>query len=459
MPSRSYYYEQLLPTDVDPIELVVRLLRACESQTYVVYERDGEWSVALDEAYQLTADAHTVLLSHGEERQHWPAGDLMRSIEAALASITVEDYRAYGTAAFEFAYALHDLDPVPDSPLMQLMVPRVELRVRREAVLLRALSESDLAATSQLVVSICRQHQPDLSQQVSCAMLDSAELARLLHEEASVAMYKALVESATRDISLSELDKVIVSRAVPLHTQVDLLATYALGRRHNTPARSFIIDRPDTKLVGFSPETVLEVSADGIVATQPLAGTRAWVDDEHEDAKRRAELLRDTKELAEHAISVKLAFEELSRVCTAGSVHVDEYMSVSRRGTVQHLASRLSGKLAADNTAWTAFSALFPAVTASGIPKRKAIDWIRRHEAQPRELYSGAVLTVDSQGAMDAALILRSLFQRGECVWMRAGAGIVAQSTPDREFYETCEKLYSVARYLVPVRALASAVS
>jgi yersiniabactin salicyl-AMP ligase len=130
-------------------------------------------------------------------------------------------------------------------------------------------------------------------------------------------------------------------------------------------------------------------------------------------------------------------------------VVVNEFMSVARRGSVQHIASRLKGKLKPGFNAWHAFLALFPAITASGIPKLESIEAIGRFETAPRHLYSGSVMTFDSDGALDAALVLRSMFQNEDGAWLQAGAGIVEMSTPAREFEETCEKLSSVSRSLV----------
>nr|WP_242606222.1 chorismate-binding protein [Protofrankia symbiont of Coriaria ruscifolia] len=118
---------------------------------------------------------------------------------------------------------------------------------------------------------------------------------------------------------------------------VDLTATYALGRAGNTPARSFLLDLGGQKAAGFSPETVVEVSAYGQVAAHPLAGTRAHGLGADVDADRRAELESDPKEIFEHATSVKLAYGEVSQVCEPVSVAITDFMTVARRGSVQHL--------------------------------------------------------------------------------------------------------------------------
>ncbi len=115
---------------------------------------------------------------------------------------------------------------------------------------------------------------------------------------------------------------------------------------------------------------------------------------------------------------------------------------------MQHLASRLTGRLRPDAGTWDAFASLFPAITATGVSKRSALQALARHEEGPRGLYAGAVFRGSTGGALDAALVLRTLIGEGNETWLRAGAGVTAQSSPEREIEETCEKLRSVAPHL-----------
>ena len=154
----------------------------------------------------------------------------------------------------------------------------------------------------------------------------------------------------------------------------------------------------------------------------------------------------------EHAISIRAIEQELRPVCEPGSVAVTDLLSIKERGSAQHLASRLSGRLAPGRQAWDAFRALFPGITATGVPRAEACARIRELEAEPRRLYGGAVLTLDQDGTLDAALVLRALYRQDGRTWLRAGGGIVSGSEPERELEETCEKLGSVARFLVPRR-------
>jgi salicylate synthase len=253
------------------------------------------------------------------------------------------------------------------------------------------------------------------------------------------------------------LRKAIVSRRVDVPFAVDLPRSYLLGLSLNTPARSFLLDLGGRRMAGFSPEIVAEVLPDGSVVTQPLAGTRPLSHLTEEDERLGEELTWDVKECYEHVISARLAHAELRAVCQHGSVAVRELMAVRRRGTVQHLASVLTGTLAPDRSAWDVLAALFPAVTASGVPKRAALETIADAEPEERELYGGVACVADSAGGLDAALVLRSIFQRGEETWLQAGAGIVPGSDPGAEFQETTGKLRSAAGCLVMTRGAAVA--
>ncbi|ETB16162.1 hypothetical protein O983_27690, partial [Mycobacterium avium 09-5983] len=151
----------------------------------------------------------------------------------------------------------------------------------------------------------------------------------------------------------------------------------------------------------------------------------------------------------EHAISVRSSLQEMAEIAEPGTAVVTDFMTVRERGSVQHLGSTVSGRLGTSNDRMDALEALFPAVTASGIPKAGGVEAILRLDEGPRGLYSGAVVMVSADGALDAALTLRAAYEHDGRTWLRAGAGIIEESTPEREFEETCEKLSTLAPYLI----------
>ncbi|WP_268240434.1 salicylate synthase [Pseudomonas matsuisoli] len=428
-----------------PIELATALVRASTDTEYVIYERGGEWLVALGRLATVRASASQVTLVQNSETRHWDGPDIAANVARALGAMSVDGWRAYGSTMFELADHFHGAGAATGETLLELVVPRLEVRLRAGDVVLRGTESSELEKLVRQISELDRVQSRGVDERPAVRTLDMA--ATIAEHDAD--RYRQNVSRAVEDIRIGRYEKVILSRRVPVPQPVDMLQTYLHGRRHNTPARSFLVNRPSLQMLGFSPETVVEVSAKGEVSTQPLAGTRALGRTPEEQYRLRRQLETDVKEIAEHAVSVRLAVEELKPICAVDSVRVTEFMGVSERGSVQHLASRVRGRLMDGASAWQAFEALFPAVTASGIPKRQAIEAIHQYEGRARGPYSGSVLMVDSDGEMDAALVLRSLFRQGDDTWLQAGAGIVAQSTPERELEETREKLSSLSGFLV----------
>jgi salicylate synthase len=438
-PNRGqYYFETQTGLAEDPLTLAARLARSGLDPQYVVYENGGQWTYAGGSVAEVTLDRTGARLRQDAGPDlHLPWNDRpLRLVQELLDAVAVPEWRAYGWAAFELSYAKDGaLDHVGDGPLLHLVVPRSEVALAGGLGRLRAADQETLAALLDLLASASPTVE-GTPQPLDVRGVGESE-------------YREAVKRAVDDINQGELHKVILSRVVEVKQDVDLVATYVAGRRANSPARSFLLDLGGVQAAGFSPEIVVGVTAGGAVVSQPLAGTRALTPDLLANEALRADLLASAKEVYEHAISVKTAADELAGVCAPGSIGVPEFMAVRERGSVQHLASQVTGQLADGRRAWDAFGAVFPAVTASGVPKEPAYAAIRRYEPEPRGLYSGTVLTVDHTGALDAALVLRSLYRQHGRTWLRAGAGIVGQSTPEREFEETCEKLDSVARHLV----------
>ncbi|MER6711456.1 MULTISPECIES: salicylate synthase [unclassified Streptomyces] len=423
----------------DPVLLAARLAESGLFDQYMVYEREGEWWFAGGALGEVVVD-------RSEVRRRWLTEDAavplgphpLRQVQEQLDRMAVEGWHAFGWMAYEFAHLNAGRpDRAGDARLLHLVVPHSEVRLRQGEAEVRSTDPETLRALAGLLAA------PVTREPVEARPIDVAD---------TDGTYPGLVARAIEEIRAGELQKVILSRTVPVPYPVDFTATYVHGRSHNTPARSYLMNLGGRRVVGFSPETVAEVGADGRALTQPLAGTRARGLGEQEDERLRAELLADPKEISEHVLSVKLAEEEMATVCRPGTVSVRDLLSVRRRGSVQHLGSSVHGLLAENTTAWDVLRAVFPAVTASGIPKAPAYDCIARLEEEPRGIYSGAALMAGSDGSLDAALVLRSLFEEDGRTWLRAGAGILAGSTPARELEETCEKLRSVAPYVVPAQ-------
>ncbi|NUT94955.1 MAG: salicylate synthase [Saccharothrix sp.] len=433
----EYDLEEITTGSADPLDLVARLARA-GFDDYVVYERGGAWTFAGGALATVTLDAGHVRVVHGGEQVERPwTGSPGQALGEALAGLAIPGWRAYGRVDFGFSglvpgLALRGAD-VPVGEIVRLIVPRTEVTIGDGKALVRSVDARELDRVREVL------HGEFGPGSTEAAPVDI---------RSDGASYRERVAQAVKEIRQGQYQKVILSRSVRIPFPVDIVATYELGRRGNTPARSFVLRLDGAEAAGFSPEIIVSVDAEGRVVTQPLAGTRAFGRGAEVDAAARTELETNPKEVFEHAVSVRTAQEELRRICAPDSVRVGDFMGIKERGSVQHLASLVNGDLAPGRTAWDALEAVFPAVTASGIPKRESLDAISRMD-ETRGLYSGAVITAGHDGSLDAALVLRAVYQESDRAWLRAGAGIVADSTPEREFEETCEKLSSVAPFVV----------
>ncbi|AFT98660.1 nocobactin biosynthesis salicylate synthase NbtS [Nocardia brasiliensis] len=421
----------------DPAAAMSRLAGADRFGEYVMYESPGEWVFAADPIGGIELDVEELRVTwDGKTTTSKWEGRPATVIDAALRALPLAGRNAYGWIGFEFcAWAFEATEHLdPRTTVAHLMIPRIEVRVGAYGVRVSGATPTETGDIHSLIAE---------SQESELPQAHPADV------RIDPTGYRDRVAEAVGEIQAGRYQKVILSRKVDLPFVVDVPATYRLGRANNTPARSFLLRLGGLEAAGFSPELVASVDENRVVTTEPLAGTRAFGRGEAVDMAARADLVSDPKEIVEHAISVRTSFAEIAAVADPGTPAVSDFMVVRERGSVQHLASTVRGRLAADRSSWDALEVLFPSVTASGIPKREGIDSVFRLDHDARGLYSGAVVTVSPTGALEATLVLRAVYQNTEGAWLRAGAGIVGQSRPDREFEETCEKLGSIAPYVV----------
>jgi salicylate synthetase len=431
-----------LPFDIDPADLAAELAAGsaeADGEQYLLYERDGEWVLAIGALaiIELDRDELRVIRDGVTQRQTW-SGRPGTVLGEAVDRLLLETDEAFGWIAFEFGAYRFGLQErlAPQTPLARVFWPRTRIVVSADAVALFGAEDRHVESVSRL-----------LSAGVPPLPTPSA-----VDVSADASDYRARVGAAIDEITAGQYHKVILSRCVDVPFALDFPSTYRVGRRHNTPARSFLFHLGGFRALGYSPELVAAVHDDGVVLTEPLAGTRALGRGAVRDRQAREDLESNTKEIVEHAMSVRSSLQEIDEVVEPGSSAVVDFMTVRERGSVQHLGSTVTGRLHASKDRMDALETLFPAVTASGIPKAASVDAILRLDESPRELYSGAVVRFSADGGLDAALTLRTVYERDGRTWLRAGAGIIAASDPGREFEETCEKLATLAPYLVARR-------
>lgn len=431
-----------LPPGVEPAELAAALVAELpdrDGQEYLLYERAGSWTLAagVRAAVELDSDELRTVRDGVVRREQWrgrPAAVLGEAVDRLL----LETAEVFGWVAFEFGTYRFGLQDrlAPGTPLARVFWPQTRIVVTAGQVELFGHHDGAVAVLERL-----------LADGIPAVVEPSPIVV-----DADAAAYRDRVATAIEEIRAGGYRKVILSRVVDVPFSLDFPSTYRLGRRHNTPARSFLLRLGGIRALGYSPELVAEVRGDGTVVTEPLAGTRARSGDPVIDRAVRAELESDAKEIVEHAISVRTSVEEITEIAEPGSVVVADFMTVRERGSVQHLGSTVRGSLDPARDRMDALEALFPAVTASGIPKAAGMDAISRLDEGPRGLYSGAVLMFSAEGGLDAALTLRAAYERDGRCWLRAGAGVIEESRPEREFEETCEKLATLAPYLIAQR-------
>ncbi|MEO8706455.1 MAG: anthranilate synthase component I family protein, partial [Kofleriaceae bacterium] len=229
------------------------------------------------------------------------------------------------------------------------------------------------------------------------------------------------------------------------------LDVYRALRVINPSPYMFHLEFPEARVTGASPETLVRLS-DGRVELRPIAGTRPRGATPDADDKLAAELLADPKELAEHLMLIDLGRNDVGRVAQVGSVHVAERMVIERYSHVMHMTSHVVGTLAPGKTWLDVLRAAFPAGTLSGAPKIRAMEIIDELEPHQRGIYGGAVGYVSYTGNLDLAIAIRTLVSAGDTIYVQAGAGLVADSVPETEYWETVSKARAVLRAVAMAR-------
>ena len=253
----------------------------------------------------------------------------------------------------------------------------------------------------------------------------------------------SMVEKAKEHIREGDIFQIVLSNRLSAPFEGSLLNTYRVLRTINPSPYMFYFSGTDVEVAGASPETLVKLE-DGVLRTFPLAGTRPRGRTEAEDMALEAELLADEKELAEHNMLVDLGRNDLGRISRFGSVRVEKLRSVERFSHVMHIGSTVRGELREDKDALDAIEAVLPAGTLSGAPKIRACQLIDELENNKRGIYGGAVGYIDFTGNMDTCIAIRMAFRKNGKVFVRSGAGIVADSVPENEYQECLNKAAAV---------------
>ncbi len=269
------------------------------------------------------------------------------------------------------------------------------------------------------------------------------QLASKITPKFSLEEYSRMVEKAKDYIREGDIFQVVLSNPMRAKAEGSLFDTYRILRASNPSPYMFYFSSDDIELAGASPETLAKLE-DGVASTFPLAGTRPRGATEEEDRRLEEELLQDEKEIAEHNMLVDLGRNDMGRISKIGSVEVKKYMEIERYSHVMHIGSTVEGIIDDDKDAVDAIDAILPAGTLSGAPKFRACQIIEELEQSKRGVYGGAIGYLDFAGNLDTCIAIRLVYKKADQICIRSGAGIVADSVPEKEFAECTNKAKAV---------------
>ncbi|MDD5866158.1 MAG: anthranilate synthase component I [Lachnospiraceae bacterium] len=273
--------------------------------------------------------------------------------------------------------------------------------------------------------------------------IQKGHLLEPLKPKLSLEEFTEKVEKIKYHIHEGDIFQLVFSNPMEARYEGSLLDTYRVLRTTNPSPYMFYFSGDDVEIAGSSPETLVKVS-NGEIRTFPLAGTRPRGRDEKEDQKLEKELLSDEKERAEHNMLVDLGRNDLGRLCKFGSVQVEKYMAIEKYSHVMHIGSEVKGILREDKKPIDAIDSVLPAGTLSGAPKFRAMELINELENDRRGIYGGAIGYVDFTGNLDVCIAIRLAYKRNGKVFVRSGAGIVADSIAKNEYKECQNKAKAV---------------
>lgn len=255
----------------------------------------------------------------------------------------------------------------------------------------------------------------------------------------------AMVVKAKEYIRAGDIFQVVPSQRFSIPNESSALTIYRALRRINPSPYMYLLKYRDIEIVGSSPELLTRVE-EGMVETRPIAGTRPRGKTDTEDKELEDDLLKDPKELAEHIMLVDLGRNDLGRVCEYESIELPEFEVIERYSHVMHIVTSVKGRLSKEKDQFDALKACFPAGTVSGAPKVRAMEIIDELEPVKRGPYAGCVGYFSFSGNLDSCITIRTIVIKDGVAYVQAGGGIVADSDPEREYEESCNKAKALIR-------------
>ncbi len=305
--------------------------------------------------------------------------------------------------------------------------------------------------TSEGRIRGCREAEALISKARRCGRKEEVSFYRdgkIVHKSDSLSQYSEKVKKIQEYIREGHIFQTVLSQRWTIETGQTGFELYKELRVLNPSPYLYYFQFGDFEIIGSSPEMLVK-QTDRRISTCPIAGTRRRGRDEKEDQQLREELLRDEKERAEHVMLVDLARNDMGRICEFGTVKVTQFMEVQPYSHVMHIVSLVEGRRKRGYHPVDLAVSFLPAGTLSGAPKIRAMEIIEELEDVRRGLYGGATGYIDFNGNIDFCITIRTMIKKGNRVYLQAGAGIVADSVPEMEYQECCNKVMALAKTLV----------
>ncbi len=373
-----------------------------------------------------------------------PRLEYLPSFTGGLVGYFSYDYLGYREPAVRCR--VRDSEDFKDVDLMLFDKVIAFDNVRQKIILIVNMSLSDVETSYNKAVMELRQ----LSELLKKGAKKEEPGGRLTGEVKPLFSKKkfcAMVEKAKHHIREGDIFQIVLSNRLSAPFEGSLFQTYRMLRTINPSPYMFYFSGTDVEVAGASPETLVKLE-NGILHTFPLAGTRPRGKTEEEDSALETELLADEKELAEHNMLVDLGRNDLGKISKFGTVQVENLHSIERFSHVMHIGSTVRGEISDKYDALDAIEAVLPAGTLSGAPKIRACQLIGELEDNKRGIYGGAIGYIDFTGNMDTCIAIRIAYKKNGRVFVRSGAGIVADSVPEKEFEECLNKAKSSLKAL-----------
>ena len=393
---------------------------------------------------KMTSDDPSVQIRQILSKYRSPKFDYLPPFTGGLAGYFSYDFLAYSEKTLRTDVS--DTENFKDVDLM-LFDKVIAFDNFRQKLILIANMRLDEGEAGYNKAKLELQHMADLLRHGERVKEPAGKLTSEVTALFSKEQYCDMVEKAKGHIREGDIFQIVLSNRLSAGFEGSLLNTYRVLRTINPSPYMFYFSGTDVEIAGASPETLVKLE-DGVLHTFPLAGTRPRGKTDKEDKALEADLLADEKELAEHNMLVDLGRNDLGKISRFGSVQVEKLHSIERYSHVMHIGSTVRGEIREEFDGFDAVSAVLPAGTLSGAPKIRACQLIAELENNKRGIYGGAIGYIDFTGNLDTCIAIRIAYKKNGKVFVRSGAGIVADSVPEKEYQECINKAAAVVNAL-----------